>query len=200
MTRGGNRLCLLYILYLVMIIRSYDMNNFHFQPFPSLNTPRLHMRQLLHKDARDILALRSDDAVNKYIDRPATTTIEEAKAFIERINAGIANNESLYWVICLKDENDLIGTICLWNFSADKKTAETGYELLPAFHNKGYMHEALHAVLQFARETLGLESIEAFTHADNQSSRLLLEKNGFIKDPERQDKENENNIVMLRKF
>ena len=176
------------------------MSTIHFKPFPALDTPRLHLRQLLHKDAKDILALRSDAAVNKYIDRPPTTTIEEAKAFIEMINAGIANDQSLYWAICLQDEVDLIGTICLWNFSADKKTAETGYELLPPFHNKGYMHEALQAVLHFARETLALESMEAFTHADNKSSRLLLEKNGFVKDPERQDEENGDNIVMLLRF
>ncbi len=176
------------------------MSQFHFKPFPSLDTPRLHLRQLLHKDAKDILALRSDESVNKYIDRPPTTTIEEAKAFIEKINAFIANDQSLYWVICLKEADEPIGTICLWNFSADQKTAETGYELKPAFHNKGYMHEALQAVLHYSRETLSLESIEAFTHADNKSSRLLLEKNGFIKDPERQDKENANNIVMLLRF
>ena len=176
------------------------MNSIHFKPFPALDTPRLHLRQLLHKDAPALLALRSDDTVNKFIDRPPTTTIEESRVFIEKIQSFIANDQSLYWVICLKDDTDLIGTICLWNFSEDQKTAETGYELLPAYQNKGYMHEALQAVLQYSRETLGLESVEAFTHADNKNSRLLLEKNGFVKDGEREDKENADNIVMLKKF
>ena len=168
-----------------------------FHPFPSLDTPRLHLRQLLHKDAKDLLALRSNETVNKYLNRPPTTTIEEAKAFIERINAGIANNQSLYWVICGKNETDLIGTVCLWNFSEDQTTAETGYELSPAFQGKGLMNEALQAVLNYSRDELHLKNIEAFTHKDNKASQALLEKNGFKQETERQDADDENNIVFI---
>lgn len=171
-----------------------------FKPFPALDTPRLHLRQLLHKDAPALLALRSDDIVNKYIDRPPTITIEDAKAFIEKINTLIANNESIYWILCLKDQTDLIGTICLWNFSEDQTQAEIGYELVPAFHGKGLMNEALQAVLNYARAQLHLKKISAYTHRDNISSTSLLKKNNFEVVTGKTDEENKNNIILELSF
>ena len=40
-----------------------------FTPFPVLKTQRLTLRQLINDDDKEIYALRSDDHVNKYLDR-----------------------------------------------------------------------------------------------------------------------------------
>ena len=68
----------------------------------------------------------------------------------------------------------MIGTISLWKFSEDKKTAEVGYDLNPVFHNKGIMTEALNCVLKYGFTQLQLDKIEAYTHKENQASRKLL--------------------------
>jgi ribosomal-protein-alanine N-acetyltransferase len=149
-------------------------------PFPSLGTNRLHLRELTFEDENGIFELRSDDSINKYINRPKAQSITEAKQFIEKIRKGIANNQSLYWVISLKEDPTLIGTICLWNFSADHCEAETGFELMTAHQGKGIMNEALKEVIRFAFEILGLDRINAYTHKENSSSIKLLEKNSFL--------------------
>jgi len=94
----------------------------------------------------------------------------------------------------------MIGSISLWNFSLDKKTAEVGYDLGTNFHNKGIMSEAMKCVLDYGFTVLNLDKIEAFTHGKNQSSVRMLVKNGFVLVNGKTDPGNENNIIFeLRK-
>jgi ribosomal-protein-alanine N-acetyltransferase len=153
----------------------------NFIPFPVLKTERLTLRQLACSDDNEIFALRSDDNVNKYLDRKPSQSIEDAKNFIQTINENIQRNDSIYWAITLNDTDKLIGTICLFDFSKDQLKAEIGYELLPDFQGKGLMQEAVSKVIDFGTQHIGLYSIEAYTHSQNKSSTRLLEKLNFKK-------------------
>ena len=148
-------------------------------PFPILKTERLTLRQLKVEDIKEIFALRSDQNVNKYLGRKSSTTIDDAKKFIETINENAQRDDSIYWVITLNSNDKLIGTICLFDFSDDNTNAEIGYELLPEFLGRGIMQEAASKVIDFGFQHIKLHSIEAYTHADNQSSTKLLEKLNF---------------------
>lgn len=150
-----------------------------FSPFPQLLTDRLLLRQLSLQDAEQIFALRSNEIVNRYINRPLPESIEDAKAFINKINFSVQNNQSLYWAVCLKELPTLIGTISLWNFSEEDNKAEIGYELLPHFHGKGFMQEACTKVIAFAFQTLEFNRIEAWTTVQNEGSKKVLERIGF---------------------
>lgn len=160
----------------------------NFSPFPQLVTDRLILRQLSLNDAEEVFILRSDETVNKYLARPRATTIDDAKAFIERINLAIDTNHSIFWAICFIGDPKLIGTICLWNFSEEENKAEIGYELLPQFHGKGIMQEAFLKVVEFGFQNLRLHSIEACTTLQNKSSIKILERNYFIRDYDLENK------------
>ena len=100
----------------------------------------------------------------------------------------------------LKDQTNLIGTICLYRFSEDRKEAEVGYELLPDYHRKGIMSEALKAVLNFGFNELYLSEILAFTNKFNENSKSLLLKHQFILEEGRADEGFPENLVFsLRK-
>ncbi len=165
------------------------MVQLNFSPFPYLTTERLVLRQLTIADADAIAALRSNETVNKYLDRAKTTTAEEALPFIEKINDSISNNKSIYWVIALKETDQLIGTICFWNIVTGEDTAEIGYELLPDYHGKGIMQEAISAVINFGFTTMKVKTITAFLLAKNIASIKLLEKNNFKIDTSEKYKE-----------
>lgn len=150
-----------------------------FSSFPILKTSRLILRQLEPDDVYDLYALRTNDVVNRYIDRPKPQALDEVDSFIKTINRGISQNEWLYWAIILKKEKQLAGTICLWQFSPEKNAIELGYELLPQFQGKGIMQEAFEAVANYGFQQLRLQSMEAYTHPDNTSSIVFLERNGF---------------------
>ncbi|MFZ1517176.1 MAG: GNAT family N-acetyltransferase [Ignavibacteriaceae bacterium] len=156
--------------------------NKNFSPFPILETERLFLRKLSLDDAEEIFALRSNDEVNKYIDRPKAGDIDEAIAFINKVNIGVANDNWLYWVICFKDNPMLIGTICLWNLNEVENKAEVGYELIPEYQGKGIAKEALSKIIEFAFDLVQLNKIEAYTHKENLASTRLLEKFNFVRD------------------
>ena len=150
-------------------------------PFPKLVTDRLVLRELRMEDAEEIYLLRSDESVNALIDRATATSIEDAYSFINKILSAQNNNESIMWVIALKDDPKLIGTICCWNIVKEKDEAEVGYELLPPYHGKGIMHEALKKVIAYGFDILKLKKIVAEPKNINLNSIKLLEKCGFVK-------------------
>jgi len=150
-----------------------------FRPFPVLKTERLTLRRLSVNDDKEIFALRSDKQVNKYIDRAPSNTIDDARNFIHKIAEVVRQNEGIYWAITLTDNDKLVGTICLFNFSKENDQAEIGYELLPAFQRKGIMQEATSKVIAFALDVMGLKAIEANTHRENENSSNLLKKFNF---------------------
>lgn len=151
-----------------------------FTPFPEIRTDRLILRKLKIDDANAIFVLRTDKEVNQFLNRQIPKTIDEASAFIQKVNDNLQNNNSIYWAIIVIDNHKLAGTICLFDFSEDNSKAEIGYELLPEFQGMGIMQEATSKVLDFGFQNIGLDSIEAYVHAENQSSLRLLEKFNFI--------------------
>lgn len=166
------------------------MLNINFKPFPILKSKRLVLRQLNEEDANEIFILRSDERVNKYIDRPATSSLDKVIEFINKINIGISKNEAIYWVITLNTnpEDKLVGTICLWNIDKENYTAEIGYELIPEFQGIGIMQEAVKEVIEFGFQNMHLEVIHAFTHPENEKSTKLLERFNFKRDIDLENK------------
>ncbi len=165
--------------------------------FSELTTERLLLRKLAIEDAPQILFLRSDETVNKYIKRKPMTSLKLAKQFIVDRNKDISKKAIYYWAITLKDNPQLIGTICFWNLSGDKTYAEIGYDLMPEFQHKGIMNEAFKKVFLFGIETLKLHKIEAFTQYKNKSSIKLLLKNKFIFQENRKDEGFPDNRIYL---
>ena len=168
---------------------------FNFDSFPILKTERLTLRKLTFDDLDTIFKLRTNKEVNKFIIRNIPKNISDAKDFIQMILNLVAKNEAIFWVISLKETNQLIGTIGLRNFDCEPNYAEIGYELHPNFQQKGFMSEAIVSVLNFGFRDLQLNTIEAFTHKNNIASIALLKKHQFIFQPERKDEGFENNRI-----
>jgi ribosomal-protein-alanine N-acetyltransferase len=150
----------------------------YFDPFPSFTTQRLRLRPLRSTDDRAIFTFRSHEEVGRYLSRPLETSRAGCRIFIDNINEGIRKKEWLYWGIALTNDQ-VIGTICLWNLSFKDRCAEIGYELHPDFQKKGLMQEAIEAVLQYAFTTMEFQRIEAYLQTGNLASVRLLERNGF---------------------
>ncbi|MFG4002135.1 GNAT family N-acetyltransferase [Flavobacterium aquidurense] len=151
----------------------------HFKNFPQLRTDRLLLRNIESTDAELIHKLRSDEVVNQFVGRDNSSTLEKAKEFILKIQNLVEKNEGLYWIIRLKENNDLIGSVCLWNFDIEKEIVEIGYEMLPEFQGKGIMTEALKIVTAYTFEEMKAKVITAFPSSDNINSVAILKKLNF---------------------
>jgi [ribosomal protein S5]-alanine N-acetyltransferase len=154
----------------------------NFNPFPTIITDRLVLRQVKKSDVKEIFFLRSDKKVLEFLDRRPAKSKEEALLFIEKINELGKNNDGITWAITHKPANTLIGTVCYWNMKKEHYRAEIGYALHPDFHGKGIMQEAMTEVINFGFETMKLHSIEANVNPNNLSSIKLLERNNFIRE------------------
>lgn len=165
-----------------------------------IETERLILKEINENHAEDILKIRSNKVVNRFVKRIPPKTNYDALDFILTIKKRVENKETSYWGISLKNQINLIGTICLYRFSEDRKEAEVGYELLPDYHRKGIMSESLKAVLNFGFNELYLDEILAFTNKFNEKSKSLLLKHQFILEEGRKDEGFPENLVFsLRK-
>jgi ribosomal-protein-alanine N-acetyltransferase len=155
------------------------MLNVDFSPFPQLTTERLLLRNISAQDLELIHKMRCDQAVNAMVGRETPTSLRQTEEFIEKIERMINANESMYWVICLKEDHRLLGAVCCWNFDVQNEIVEIGYEMLPEFQRKGIMEEALKRVIEYTFDQLNARVITAFPSAVNINSVSLLKKLHF---------------------
>ncbi|MDB9961314.1 GNAT family N-acetyltransferase [Oceanihabitans sp.] len=160
-----------------------------------MQTQRLALHVINADDVDIIYDLRSNAEVQKYIQRDPFTKTEHAEAQIKKVLDLQNNQEAVTWIIKLKSDSKKVGSICFWNFSSDRKSAELGYDLLPSFHNKGIMSEVIKVILDFGFKTLHLSKVEAYTSKYNKSSIALLEKHKFEFQADKFDKGYPDNVI-----
>jgi ribosomal-protein-alanine N-acetyltransferase len=82
----------------------------------------------------------------------------------------------------LKDTKAAIGSIAFWRLLKQHRRAEIGYHLNAAYWKRGYMQEAMEAVIRYGFQTLHLHSVEANITPGNEASQSLLLRNGFVRE------------------
>ena len=158
------------------------MVNINFTPFPNLQTERLVLRRIVKEDVNEIFSLRSDKETMKYVPRPLAKNLEEAMEHIVLIDSRIETNEGINWAITIKNEPKLIGIIGHYRIKPEHFRAEIGYMLLPEYHGKGIITEAIKEVVKYGFEVMKLHSIEAIIDPENFASERVLQKNSFVKE------------------
>lgn len=140
---------------------------------------RIKLRMIDPKDADGIFAIRSNLDMIRYTRISQMKNMDEAITYVKTRREGMKENKWIYMAITSMHTDDLMGTICIFNFSDDKTSADIGYELLPAYQGNGYVHEAVTALMQFAYETLGIHILTADIHEDNLPSINVVKRAGF---------------------
>jgi RimJ/RimL family protein N-acetyltransferase len=83
------------------------------------------------------------------------------------------------WEIVLKSTNTVIGGMGFAGYPNPDGEAEIGYMIDANQHNKGFATEALRLLSQWAFNHEFVQAIIVHTHADNLSSRRILDKCSF---------------------
>ncbi len=158
------------------------MLTINFHPFQNIETERLLLRRIDEQDADEVLALRGNPDTMKYIPRPLAKSKEDALAHIAMIEEKIVNNTGINWGITIKGSPKIIGIIGHYKISPENHRAEIGYMSFPETNGKGYMSEAIKAVIGYGFKQMNLHSIEAIIDPENTASERVLQKNGFVKE------------------
>ncbi len=146
---------------------------------PTLQTPRLALRQLSAADTADIFAIFSDPDVMRYWDHGPMTKPSDAADYIEQIQDGLRRRELFQWGTSEKSDGRIVGTCTLLHVSHTHQRGEIGFALARAHWGRGIAMEAVSALLAFAFGELQLHRLEADVDPRNDRSLRLLERLGF---------------------
>jgi len=158
------------------------MLTINFHPFQNLETERLILRRLTNDDFEEVIALRGNPETMKFIPRPLVKTKEDALEHLRMMEEKIVNNTGINWGITIKGNLKIIGIIGHYKIQPENHRSEIGYMMLPETNGKGYMSEAIKAVLAYGFDYLNLHSVEAVIDPDNVASEKILQKIGFVKE------------------
>lgn len=152
-------------------------------PFPALDTlrtPRLTIRPLAAADLPDLLAVNGDPEVTRFLPYATWTSLDDAQAWRERMQALADAGTGRQFVVALNDAGTVVGTILLFRFEEGSARAEIGYALGRAHWRRGVMAEALRGFCDELFTHAGLRRLEAQVNPANEASNALLVKLGFV--------------------
>jgi ribosomal-protein-alanine N-acetyltransferase len=151
--------------------------------FPTIETQRLVLREIIHSDAPDLFAVHGDPDSMKWFGGDPIADEAAAVKLID-IFAGWRNmpNPGTRWGIQIKGQTNLLGTCGLFAWNRGWRKCTVGYELNPRARGYGYMHEALRACLSWGFENMQLNRVEAQVHPDNIASLRSVERLGFTRE------------------
>jgi ribosomal-protein-alanine N-acetyltransferase len=152
---------------------------FNFTVFPTLETERLILREMIPADAEAIFRIRGDYEVTKYNIGTAYDRLEQAADLIAAMAQAYREEKEVRWGITLKSDDTVIGMVGYNYWIRRDARGSVGYDLARAYWGQGIMTEALRAVVTFGFRRMDLNRIEADADARNPASARVLAKVGF---------------------
>jgi RimJ/RimL family protein N-acetyltransferase len=148
-------------------------------PWTILETERTVVREICLKDIEDLFHLYEGDGITDYMeplfDREAE--IQYQKDYIDKVYGFY---EYGMWVVIEKATGELIGRAGVESRNTeDVDQVELGYVIRKDKQNLGFATEVCRAIVDYAREELGMSSVRARVHPDNLSSVRIVEKLGM---------------------
>lgn len=147
-------------------------------PWNILETDRLLIRETTVEDVQDFVALYSDPEITEYMEDlfPYHEECEYQRNYIEKIY-------SMYdigiWTIEETSTNNVIGRIGI-EYTEETGVVDFGFMLGKKYHHQGFATEAGIAVIDYARQIEGIQTIRSRVNIHNKSSRILCKRLGMI--------------------
>lgn len=143
-------------------------------------TGRLRLRRLTLDDAGLMLAIWNDPAFIRYVGDRGIRTLDQARVTLEE---GALRLFSEYgygpYRVALKSDDTAVG-ICGLFRREEFDEPDIGFSTLPEHCGRGYAYEAACAVIEHARDDLGLRRLTAIVSPENRASVSLIRKLGFV--------------------
>ena len=140
-----------------------------------IETNRCQILKLKENDYQDIKELYFDEDVRKFLGG-----VGSKEGFDNNFNDMISpEDDSFYWVIRLKANNELIGLVSL-DKHHDGLNIEISYQFKPVWWGQAYAEEVIRKVIDYAFNELNMKKLVAETQSANIGSCKLLKKVGMI--------------------
>lgn len=145
-------------------------------------TDRLFLKEMELGDAATLFTFWSDEEVTKFMNISPFTEVSEAEAMIAAIQALSKKDQANRFSIFTRTTHELIGTCGFNQIDLENGRGEIGYDLGRPYWSRGFMAEALQALIDVGFRDYKLNRIEAKVEPGNTASQRLLVKLGFQKE------------------
>ena len=141
-------------------------------------TKRLHLRKPLLSDVVAIFEQYAQDAeVSKYLTFKPHKNLGESKEFVRRCVKVWKEGTAFPWAIIRKSDQQFLGMIEI--VGIDHAGLNVGYVLAKKYWGKGYMPEALKAIINWGLAQDEIFRVWAYCDVENVASAKVLEKVGM---------------------
>jgi ribosomal-protein-alanine N-acetyltransferase len=148
--------------------------------FPTLDTERLLLREIVHADAPALYEVHGDPESMRWFGvDPVPNEAAAAKLVDLFASWRTLVNPGVRWGLQVRGQSTLIGTCGLFGWHRAWRRCTVGYELHSQARGNGYMDEALRAVITWGFANMELNRIEAQVHPSNAASLRSVERLGF---------------------
>lgn len=147
-------------------------------PWDILETERMLVRESIPEDVDEFYRIYSSPSITYYMEDlfpEKEQEIEYMKAYVEQIYGFYGFG---LWTVLEKDTGRVIGRAGL-NVREGYDLPELGFTIDVEHQGRGYAYEVCCKILDYAREKLEFDQVQAFVDEKNQASIHLLEKLGF---------------------
>ena len=141
-----------------------------------IETERLILRTWMLSDAADLLAIRSDPEVARYLSGPIPT-LESTRAWIERQMEQQEREGFSLWPVIRKDNGQLIGRAGLHRLPAGY--VEAGWIFARSAWGHGFATEASRASIDYGLSVIHLPQVYALVDPRNSGSVAVANRLGM---------------------
>jgi RimJ/RimL family protein N-acetyltransferase len=146
-------------------------------PPKTLKTERLRLRKAKLADAESIFReYAQDPEVTKFVSWRAHANLEETREYVRMCLLAWDIGKAFHWVIEQSENKQVIGMVIA---RAGGEKWELGYVLARPYWGRGYMTEALRALIAWALKQKDIYRIWAVCDVDNIASARVMEKVGM---------------------
>jgi RimJ/RimL family protein N-acetyltransferase len=142
----------------------------------TIKTKRLILRKPKLSDAPQVFDYSSDPEATKFMTWKPAKKINESVNFIKKSLKQWKDGTNYVWFFTTKKSDKSFGNISL---TVKKNKANFGYILSRKKWGKGYMSEALLAVIELAKKLPNIKVIWGQCNIDNKASAHVMQKAGL---------------------
>ena len=159
-----------------------------------IETERLLLRRFAQEDARPAFENWTNDGrVTEFLRWQPHGEIAVTERVVGEWTESYRDEKFYHWAIVPKELGEPVGTISAVGIDDGTGTVHIGYCIGSRWWNKGYMSEALNAVISFFFREVKAKRVESQHHPDNIGSGRVMEKCGLaferiVKDGDRSNK------------
>lgn len=145
-----------------------------------IETNRLILRPFRISDAEKVFAnWASDPEVTRFLTWPTHTSVDVTRKVLDHWVASYERPDYYQWAICLKENDEPIGSMAVVDGDFRIGRAEIGYCISKSWWGKGITAEAFRAVIDFLFGEAEVNRIEARHDVMNPNSGRVMQKCGL---------------------